>query len=325
VATTTIHLSQCRCGLERIRIPNAATYSSLPLLDVALVAPVLSRLLFRGSVPGRAVQMAVLGVYAGAVAQDWIERRGVRRINFLREFGSDVRNLMPMPEGVRRSEVNELVAALNEGYIDWRIPRAELAVRVDEHLTTFIAGVTGQRVETSTEIRGATIARFLFPFALGACDFLSGDVAIFRDTGVFEPHVIAHEFAHRKGYWKELEAQALAYLALIGSGDPVLVQSARCERLHRQLKVLASDPGDEYQRLVERSGLRPELEAQFLAMRASPESKAGWVEAALRALYDERMRLTGQNGIRDYDVGFTEFLHTFERSGTARQRPAEVV
>jgi hypothetical protein len=42
----------------------------------------------------------------------------------------------------------------------------------------------------------------------------------------------------------------------------------------------------------------------------------------MRRLYDERMRLTGQNGISDYDLGFTNFLYTFETSATARQTPA---
>jgi hypothetical protein len=41
----------------------------------------------------------------------------------------------------------------------------------------------------------------------------------------------------------------------------------------------------------------------------------------MRRLYDERMRLTGQNGLSDYDVGFTNFLYTFELSSTARQEP----
>jgi hypothetical protein len=39
----------------------------------------------------------------------------------------------------------------------------------------------------------------------------------------------------------------------------------------------------------------------------------------MRRLYDERMKLTGQNGLSDYDVGFTDFLHTFGRSPLARQ------
>jgi hypothetical protein len=33
------------------------------------------------------------------------------------------------------------------------------------------------------------------------------------------------------------------------------------------------------------------------------------------------MRVTGQNGISDYDLGFTNFLYTFETSATARQTP----
>jgi hypothetical protein len=31
--------------------------------------------------------------------------------------------------------------------------------------------------------------------------------------------------------------------------------------------------------------------------------------------------LTGQNGLSDYDVGFTNFLYTFELSSTARHEP----
>ena len=41
----------------------------------------------------------------------------------------------------------------------------------------------------------------------------------------------------------------------------------------------------------------------------------------MRHVYDTRMRMTGQTGISDYDVGFTNFLYTFETSTTARQTP----
>ena len=33
------------------------------------------------------------------------------------------------------------------------------------------------------------------------------------------------------------------------------------------------------------------------------------------------MSRTGQNGVSDYDLGFTNFLYTFETSDTARQVP----
>jgi hypothetical protein len=170
-------------------------------------------------------------------------------------------------------------------------------------------------------VRSFTLVRLAFPFALGACDILSGDVAIFKDTGPFEPHIIAHEFSHRKGYWKELHAQALAYLSLIASGDPALMQSAFFERLHRNLRGLSGDDGAAFNRLVARAELRPELRKPLLELRPSSGPVVLRVEAAMRRLYDERMRLTGQNGISDYDLGFTNFLYTFETSATARQTP----
>jgi hypothetical protein len=41
----------------------------------------------------------------------------------------------------------------------------------------------------------------------------------------------------------------------------------------------------------------------------------------MRQVYDLRMRMTGQTGISDYDLGFTNFLYTFETSTAARQTP----
>jgi hypothetical protein len=228
-----------------------------------------------------------------------------------------------MPREVREEEIRLLTQRLNDEFTSRTIPRRELAVEVDRHLTQYIAGITGQRVETSTEVRSFSIARVLFPFALGACDFVSGDVTVFRDVGVFEPHVIAHEFSHRKGYWKELEAQALAYLSLTASRDPVLVQSALCERLHRDWRALVGDDRPAFRDCVERSQLRAELRAQLLDLNRGTAfgGAAGQVEVLMRRLYDERMRLTGQNGLSDYDLGFTNFLYTFELSSAARQQP----
>src|SRR5260370_5043767 len=42
------------------------------------------------------------------------------------------------------------------------------------------------------------------------------------------------------------------------------------------------------------------------------------LEAGMRSLVDMRMRVTGQNGVSDYDLGFTNFLYTFETSAVAR-------
>jgi len=310
-------------GEDAVRIANSATYWPIAPMDVVLAAPIAVRLLFGASPLGAAIQGAALAAYLGSAAQDWYARIGVRKIDFRREFGADVHNMEPMPSDVREAEVQLLVERVNDEFTPRRIPRRELAVEVDRHLTGYIASVTGQRVETSTEVRDFALARLVFPFALGACDLLSGDVAIFRDVGVFEPHVIAHEFSHRKGYWRELEAQALAYLALTASGEDVLVQSALCERLHRDLRALVGDDRAALRQRVTESRLRPELRGQLLEL--APEDQASSIdrqlEVLMRRLYDERMRLTGQNGLSDYDVGFTNFLYTFEVSPGTRQSP----
>jgi len=147
-------------------------------------------------------------------------------------------------------------------------------------------------------------------------------VALFRDTGIFEAHVICHEFVHRKGYWKELHAQALSYLALVASGEPELVQAALAERLHRQLKVLANEDHQAYHDLVEELGLREELKAELHALRPDPSAYESGVSTVMKALYEQRLKLTGQNGLSDYDEGFTNFLWTYGRAEGIKQDPA---
>jgi hypothetical protein len=305
--------------MQELRIPNDATYAPFSLTDVIATAPLASRILLGATLPGRILSAAALGVYAGSAVKDWVSRRDMVWVDFQTEFGADVRTLEGMPDEARRDEVSRLAERLDRDFTADRIPRKELAVRVNGHLTEYMADITGQRVHTSSEVRDFTLARLVFPFAMGVCDVVSGDVALFRDTGIFEPHIICHEFVHRKGYWKELHAQALSYLALVSSGDPVLVQSALAERLHRQLKVLAGEDHGAYHDLVDELGVRAELEEELHALRPAPGAYESSVAMVMKKLYDERLKLTGQNGLSDYDVGFTNFLWTFERSAAARQ------
>ncbi len=305
--------------MEEIRIPNYATYAPVSLTDVIATAPLASRLLLGATLPGRVLSAAALGMYAGSAVKDWVSRREMKWINFDREFGADVKSLHEMPDDARRDEISRLATRLNDMYTPERVPRAELAKAVNEHLTEYMAGITGQRVHTSSEVREFTFAKLIFPFAMGVCDIISGDVALFRDAGVFEAHVICHEFVHRKGYWKELHAQALAYLALMSSGDPLMVQSALAERLHRQLKSIAGEDHQDYHDLVDGVQLRSELAKQLHALCPDAGVYESSVSLFMKKLYDERMKLTGQNGLSDYDVGFTNFLWTFQRSPGARQ------
>jgi hypothetical protein len=294
---------------DRVEIPNQATYSPFALADVFLLAPLASRLLLGATVPGRIVQALSLGAYAGSALSDWWARQDARPIDFEEAYGQDPANLEDMGEEARQEEVKDLVAVMNRDYKASEYSREELAKLVNEQLTAYIATITGQRVETSSEVRSMALSKVLFPFALGACDILSGDVTIFRDTGVFEPHIITHEFCHRKGYYKELQAQAIAYLALSTSDDPVLVQSALAERLHRNLKILADSDFDRYHELVDESGLREELAKDFHAIRPEPSAYERAVWSVMKPVMEQRMKMTGQNGLSDYDVGFTDFLH----------------
>lgn len=307
--------------VDEIRIANRATYWPVAPMDLLVAAPLVARLLFRASPIGRVVQAVTLGAYLGSVARDWHARRKIRRIVFLREFGVDLRHLVPMPREARVREVAVLTARLNDELVLERIPRREAAVAIERHLTDYIAGITGQRVRSSAEVRGVTMVGLAFPFALGACDILSGDVAIFRDVGLLEPHVIAHEFSHRKGYWNELDAQVLAYQALVASGEPIFAQAALFERLCRNLRVLAGRDEAELQRLVAQAGLRSELREALGSLGPPSGALARRVDAGMRRAYDMRMRVTGQNGLSDYDAGFTNFLYAFETSATARQAP----
>ncbi len=309
--------------MDDLHIPNDATYAPVALTDLIAGAPVASRVLLGATLPGRILGAAALGLYAGAVVKDWVHRREMRWIDFQAEFGADVRTLEPMPEAERAAEVRALAARLTEAFTPHRIQREALAPLVNDVLTAYIASITGQRVHTSSQVRSFTLASLVFPFAMGACDVLSGDVALFRDTGIFEPHVLCHEFVHRKGYWKELHAQVLSYLALSTSGHPVLIQAAWAERLHRQLRVLAGDDHARYHELVDDLGLPGEVAEALHRLRPPAGAYESVVGAAMKALYDERLRLTGQNGLSDYDEGFTNFLWTFRRSGSCRQDPRQ--
>ncbi|MGE0157886.1 MAG: DUF3810 family protein [Gemmatimonadales bacterium] len=309
--------------MEEIRIPNDATYAPFSLMDVIATAPVASRLLLGATLPGRVLSAAALGLYAGSAIKDWSRRRDMKWIDFQREFGADVTTLEPMPEEERRAEIVRLAERLNDGYTAEPMDERTLARAVNRRLADYIAGITGQRVHTSAEVRDFTIARVIFPFAMGVCDIISGDVAIFRHSGVLHPHILCHEFVHRVGYWKELHAQAISYFALVTSGEPVMVQSALAERLHRQLKVLAPDDREAYYALVDGIGLREELAKEMYALKPEVGAYEGAVGAVMKRIYEERLKLTGQNGISDYDVGFTNLLWTFSRSATALQDKAQ--
>src|SRR5687768_15573157 len=89
---------------DEIRISNTGTYWPVAPSDVVLAVPVAARLLLGATPVGRVVQAAAFGAYVGCALQDWYARLGVRKIDFLREFGADVQHLTPMPLEAREEE-----------------------------------------------------------------------------------------------------------------------------------------------------------------------------------------------------------------------------
>src|SRR5262245_42576226 len=144
--------------MEKIHIPGDATYSPVALTDLLIAAPLASRLLLGATLPGRIVQAAALGAYAGSSVKDWVARRDVRRVDFMREYGADVFDLQSMPAEERQREIVELGRRLNDGWVDVRPARQDLARTVNRRLTDYLEAVTGQRVETSSEVRNFSIA-----------------------------------------------------------------------------------------------------------------------------------------------------------------------
>ena len=306
--------------MKKIVIPNIATRAPVALTDILMSAPLASRLLLGASAPGQVVAAAAAGFYAGCALRDWAARRGVVYVDFQAEYGADVGTLPEMPEEARRAEAEQIAAAFRDGFTEARIPRAELASRVGRRLTAYLASITGQEVVFSASVRDFTLAKMLFPSALGACDALGGDIALFQDTGLLEPHVIAHEFCHRVGYLKELHAQVLAYLALRTSGEPVLVQAARAERLLRHASVLVGREPRRVGPMLAELGLpAPMVEGLLQTRPATRAGREGALSQGMRTLYDRRMRVMGQNGLSDYDEGFTSLLWALGRSEVARQ------
>jgi hypothetical protein len=85
--------------------------------------------------------------------------------------------------------------------------------------------------------------------------------------------------------------------------------------------VLADGDEAAFDRRVAAAGLRAELREPLALLRRPTGAVGRRVDAGMRRIYDARMRLTGQNGLSDYDRGFTDFLYTFETSATALQTP----
>ncbi|MBI5066193.1 DUF3810 family protein [Candidatus Woesearchaeota archaeon] len=300
---------------KKMHIESLSTKLPIPLFDSVMATALLSMGTEYAGLTNVAQYSSLantflLAVWLSSSIPYFIESNFAKRINFQKQFGADIKTLQQQSLGERFEEIEKLTEKLNDEYLPQDYERKELAKLVNKELEDYLESITGVRVETSDRIRNFGIVKMLMPFALGACQPIDGEIYIFKDMGVFEPHVITHELAHRHGYGKELHAQALAYLALMNSKNPVFMQSANCERLKRQIGVVNYEDRRSAREFTENLDLRAELRGDFLRLMKRPGIYERVVSLAMLPVYSLRMKLTGQNGLKDYGEGFTNFLHT---------------
>src|SRR5262245_11894577 len=104
------------------RISHRATDRIVAPTGMLVAPPLVGRLLLGAAPLGRLLQGVVLGMYLGSGLRDWSDRRGIRRIDFRREFGADVGHIRAMSREIREAEVRTLARRLNDEVVLERIP-----------------------------------------------------------------------------------------------------------------------------------------------------------------------------------------------------------
>ncbi len=94
-----------------------------------------------------------------------------------------------------------------------------------------------KRTATSLFLRMELLGLYAFPF---------GEVTLAKEAeGAARTFTLAHEMAHASGYTEEAEADLVAFLACVDSGDPYLRYVGATGMLSRVLSVLSTvSPGD---------------------------------------------------------------------------------
>ncbi len=141
------------------------------------------------------------------------------------------------------------------------------------------------------------------------------DIFIFEKPSLFTPYYVAHEFAHRIGYGKELYAQLIAYYALTSSPEQELKQASYAEQTARQMMVLKGTK--QYKPFIksELARLRKELQKPFHDRLYPKYNIIVKVFAAIvTPIMLMQLKLTRQH-LSDYGLGFTNMAYAYEQAG----------
>ncbi|MCM2325162.1 MAG: DUF3810 family protein [Candidatus Woesearchaeota archaeon] len=208
-----------------------------------------------------------------------------------------------------RSDVKKLIRAINEEYSETDLSLDELNDQVGDAIERYLFKRTGEKIGFSHKIKQGNQIFYDYLGIIGLTNIIDRDITLFKVNKHFSPFVSAHEFCHRIGYFRELDANAIAYQALIESGNPVLRQSARLMRLDYTLDLLLHDSKDSKIDTARRFGLKKELcpDMEFYDDNRTGLAKLGY--KSFISAYGLMMKLTKQNGIGGYSLGFINYLH----------------
>ena len=131
---------------------------------------------------------------------------------------------------------------------------------------------------------------------------LTGEAIVRADLPSWtQPYTIAHEMAHQMGYASETEANFIAYVAAVESGDPVLRYSMLLQIFtyaqDAQLLLLAGTKGyDSWKAQIAKNKalLSPDVIKDRLAIRAFFSARAGKQIEASTQLYDQFLKWNQQ-------------------------------
>ncbi|MBI2673156.1 hypothetical protein HYX19_02755 [Candidatus Woesearchaeota archaeon] len=219
----------------------------------------------------------------------------------------------------KEDKIAHLIEILNNIYTPNKYSREELAKGVNEEVTDYIENLTGKKIETSASVvrlRYSWVG-LLFPFASAFYDDKNNRIILNKDRGLLEPFILAHEFAHAKGYEGELEAQITAYFALRTSNDPIMFQSAILEELLCNIIVLEKVPiaqsRDKVVNFIKKARLKKEPKEEIIKSMPPPGIYERAVSIFTSPRLDHQIRSLGGNGISDYCSGFLIHLDQLKR------------
>lgn len=148
--------------------------------------------------------------------------------------------------------------------------------------------------------------------------FLSPSLALEEDLrGYLSSSALAHELVHSKGYTRENEAECISHLALMHSGNPVLMKSSLLNRLWRNLNAVPG-LGSPLKRL-HKAGLPPETQSlieEFIIEKTDDEIEWDWAfrlaREGLIKLRHAALYVINGTKVEDYNIGYLRLVKAIE-------------